>query len=115
MVRCMSLKKQHLCENSRAPIGLDPLEPRLFLSATPAVPHGYSSMRWHGRNTTVRTGQWIAKISSPDQLATLQKRVTAINPKLRLRAKLTDDGLILIKSPTHSKYNNLLAVLTRIS
>src|SRR5205814_3694915 len=36
------------------------------------------------------------------------------NPKLRLRAKLSDDGLLLIKSATHAKFDNLLASLQKL-
>ncbi|HEV8606295.1 MAG TPA: S8 family serine peptidase [Tepidisphaeraceae bacterium] len=114
----MSFFTQHLPRKS--PPAFESLESRLFLSvSTPQIPHGFSPLRWHGRDTYVRTAHWILKLDSAkgtpaDQLLSIQKALTHANKNLHVRAHLGDDGLVLITSGTKAKYKNLLSSLKTV-
>jgi subtilisin family serine protease len=117
----MSLLQRKLHQNhpARTP-SIEPLESRLFLSTTsPQIPHGYSPLRWHSRDTYVRTAQWILKVDAPkgspsDQLLSIQKSVHRANKNLNVRQYLGGGGLILITSGTKAKFSNLLTSLKRL-
>src|SRR5881394_1501161 len=117
----MSLHKRKLHQKQPArPLNCEPLESRLLLStATPQIPHGYSPLRWHGRDTIVRTAQWIIKIdaakgSPSDQLKSLQQSVHRTSRNLNVRQYLGGEGMVLITSGTRAKYSKLLSALKSI-
>jgi len=106
----MSRQKHKLRPKSAPPFtsAFEGLEPRVLLSSGHTLPHGYSSLRWHGRDTVVRTAQWILKVDSakgapPDQLLSMQRSVHRANKNLNVRKYLGDDGLVLITSGTRAK------------
>src|SRR5882762_8539368 len=114
----MSLWKRKLHQKHPAPsVNFEPLESRLLLStATPQIPHGYSPLRWQGRDTYVRTAQWIIKIdaakgSPSDQLLSIQKSIHRVSRNLNVRQYLGRDGMVLITSGTRAKFSKLISTL----
>jgi len=96
---------------------MEALESRWLLSTTSqTIPHGYSPLRWHGRDTVIRTAQWILKLdaakgSPSDQLLSIQRSVHRASRNLNVRQYLGADGMVLITSGSRAKYSKLLANL----
>ena len=113
-------RQKHKLQPKSAPLCasvFEGIEPRVLLStAGPTLPHGYSSLRWQGQDTVVRTAQWILKLdsakgSAADQLQSMQRAVHRANGNLNVRQYLGDEGLVLITSGSRARYQKLLASL----
>src|SRR5688572_11408589 len=119
-MRCSDLDLQPRKAGGSAAV-LEALEARVCLAAAAATvaPQGYAAIRWQGRDVLARKAQWIAKFDSVKgnakaQLAAIQQQLSRVGPNLFARRQLGDDGLVLIKTASRAKHQNLVATLKKI-